>query len=36
MGPEIPGYVLLDVLGRGGFGVVYRARQVAIDREVAV
>jgi hypothetical protein len=33
---HIPGYQVIDVLGRGGFGVVYRARQVTIDREVAV
>jgi tRNA A-37 threonylcarbamoyl transferase component Bud32 len=28
--------VLGDVIGRGGFAIVYRARQVAVDRDVAV
>jgi hypothetical protein len=34
--PEIPGYELLDVLGRGGFGVVYQARQLELNRLIAL
>src|SRR6516165_796594 len=31
-----PGYQLLDEIGHGGMGVVYRARDAALDRDVAV
>jgi eukaryotic-like serine/threonine-protein kinase len=31
-----PGYELRDEIGRGGMGVVYRAREIALERDVAV
>ncbi len=35
-GPDLPGYQIEGVLGRGGMGVVYRARQLALNRPVAL
>lgn len=35
-GPSIAGFEGLIEIGRGGFGVVYRARQPTLDRDVAI
>ncbi len=34
--PEIPGYRIVGLIAQGATGTVYRARQLAVDREVAL
>jgi serine/threonine-protein kinase len=36
VGQQIPGYQLLEKLGEGASGIVYKARQLSMDRLVAV
>jgi len=33
---EIPGYQIMERLGRGSMGAVYKAKQLSVDRVVAV
>jgi serine/threonine protein kinase len=34
--PQIPGYRVAGIVGKGGFATVYRCWQLAVGREVAV
>ncbi|MHC5036400.1 MAG: protein kinase domain-containing protein [Planctomycetota bacterium] len=34
--PEVPGYEIVSKIGHGGMGTVYRAKQVNLDRTVAI
>ena len=33
---QIAGYDSFEIIGRGGFAVVYKARQISVGREVAI
>lgn len=35
-GESFDGYVIESVIGRGGMGFVYKARQTGLDRHVAI
>jgi len=35
-GLNIKGYALQDKIGEGGFGAIYRGRQLSVDREIAI
>ncbi|HQR08570.1 MAG TPA: serine/threonine-protein kinase [Gemmatales bacterium] len=34
--PVIPGYEILDLIGQGGMGVVYQAKHLLLNRDVAI
>src|SRR5262249_28734871 len=36
LGQQIPGYQLLEKLGQGSMGTVFKARQLSMDRPVAI
>jgi len=36
LNPKVPGFELLELIGKGGMGRVYRARQIKLNRMVAI